>query len=58
MHIALGFPYDSKFMYKLAYVIKNSGESNSKSKLLVVPYLHEQKIYTHNRHKNINYFIT
>ena len=45
MSIALGFPYDSKYMYKLAYVIKNLGKSESKSKLLVVPYLHENKVF-------------
>ena len=51
MSIALGFPYDSKCMNKLAYVVKNIGESKnigdskSKSKLLILPYLHDRKIY-------------
>jgi hypothetical protein len=59
MSIALGFPYDSKFMHKLLYVIKNiDGESNSKAKIMILPYLHEQKIYFSHLTDNTNYFMT
>ena len=59
MNIALGFPYDSKFMHKLLYVLKNvDGVSSSKAKIMILPYLHEKKIYLSNPVENTNFFMT
>ena len=58
--IAIGFPFDSKYMNKLAYVIRSCSSCNndSSSKLLIMPYLHDRKIYNNHREKNTRYFMT
>ena len=58
MDIALGFPFDSRYMNKLAYAIKMTEDSSLLTKVLVMPYLHDRKLYNQQREENTKYFVT
>jgi len=50
-------PFDSKSLHRMLYIIKST-ESKSCSRMLIVPYLHEKKIFLHRAKHNTQYFYT
>jgi len=50
-------PISSRDSHKLIYVIRNKKKKTSK-KILILPYLHERKIYLHKAKSGVDYFQT
>ena len=50
-------PVDSITCHKLVYIITNT-EKNLPTKILMVPYLHEKRVYLNRYKKNTEYFYT